>query len=151
MLNNSPNKFFHIAVREEHRQTGRAATYTFHTCDRSILLGQMRCSTGLPSDAVTRQIRSQALAHGVLSEPTSDQTDGSHDKVKDHTKNNSSVDPTEHVTYRHPTFVRPEQTVGKRDGWNKKTNRQYDRPPSRILVAKKERPEAYDSEDAADD
>jgi len=111
----------------------------------------MRCGTGLPSDAVTRQIRSQVLAHGILSEPTSDHTDGSHYKVEDHTKDNSRVDPTEHVTYRHPTFVRPEQAVGKRDGWNEKTNRQYDHPPSRILVAKKDRPETYDRKDAADD
>lgn len=107
--------------------------------------------TGFSRNAVGIQIGSQVLAHGILSEPTSDHTDGSHDKVEDYAKDNSSVDPTEHMTDRHPAFVRPEQAVGKRDGWNEKTNRQYDRPPSRILVAEKERPETYDSKDAADD
>ena len=108
----------------------------------------MRRRSGLADNAVTVEVGSQLPAHGVFSQPSSDDSYGSHDNVKDGTEDNSRVDPTQDVTDRHPSFVNPKQTSWKNRAGNQKTCSDHQGPPSRIRGSENDRPKTDESEDA---
>jgi hypothetical protein len=88
--------------------------------------------------------------HGIFSEPTPNETNGSYDRVKHDPENDSSVDPTKHVTDHHPALVNPKQAFWKYYSRNEQTCRNHYRPPSRILLTKDDRPKTDEGKDATD-
>jgi hypothetical protein len=106
--------------------------------------------TGRPRNPVSIQIGSQILTHRIPSEPASNQTKRSDDKVEHHTQDNSRIDPTEEVPDRHPAPVRPIQAFWKYHSRDEQTRRQDYGPPSGILGAPDVRPNTYESKNAPD-
>jgi len=106
----------------------------------------MGCGPGLADNAVTVQVWPQLSAHRVFSQPSPDDSNGSHDNIEDYTENNSCINPTQYMPDRHPSLVNPNQTSRKYDGWNEKTCGEHHSPQSKTFPAKNERPKTDQSE-----
>src|SRR5262245_5788535 len=109
----------------------------------------MRRRSGLADHAVAVEVWSQLPPHRILSQPSPDDPNRSHDNIENDTKNNSRVDPTQHMPDRHPSLVNPNQTSRKYDGWNEKTRGEHHSPQSKTFPVKNERPKTDQSEYAA--
>ena len=109
----------------------------------------MRRGTGLPRNAITLHIGSQAPAHGIFPEPASNQAGGGHDNVENDAENDSCVDPAQDMPDRHPPFVGPKKAFGERKGWNDQKSRNHDGPPTGAFVVENNRPKTDESKDAA--
>ena len=111
----------------------------------------MRRRTGFSRNSVAVQVGSYIPSHWILPQPISDDAYGRYYTIEDHAEYDSCVDPAQDMPNRHPTFVGPKKAVRQRDGWHEKTDRDYDSPPKRILIAKYERPNTYSGKYATHD